>query len=142
MWFSKSTLALCLSAFTKMIAAEAELGIENVVVNECERKATHGDKLSMHYRGTLADTGKQFDASYDRGTPFEFDFGAGRVIRGWDQGLIDMCPGDKRVLTIPPHLGYGDRGAGGVIPGGATLKFEVELLAIKKGGQSWKKDEL
>ena len=79
---------------------------------------------------------------HDRGTPFEFDFGAGRVIRGWDQGLIDMCPGDKRILTIPPHLGYGDRGAGGVIPGGATLKFEVELLTIKKGGQSWKKDEL
>ena len=133
----KFIVFVALTAF----AYAADLKIENLVENECERKAAHGDKLSMHYRGTL-ENGKQFDASYDRGTPFNFDFGAGRVIKGWDQGLIDMCPGDKRKLTIPPHLGYGDRGAGGVIPGGATLIFEVELLEIKKGGQSWKKDEL
>merc|ERR1711893_373449 len=138
---SKPTIAIALIALTA-VAFAADLKIDNIVENECERKATHGDKLSMHYRGTLADGGKQFDASYDRGTPFVFDFGAGRVIKGWDQGLIGMCPGDKRKLTIPPHLGYGDRGAGGVIPGGATLIFEVELLEIKKGGQSWKKDEL
>lgn len=85
----------------------------------------------MHYRGTLADGGRQFDASYDRNQPFDFTIGRGMVIQGWEQGLLDMCVGEKRKLTIPPELGYGSRGAGGVIPGGATLIFEVELLDIK-----------
>ncbi|KAI8898103.1 hypothetical protein BC833DRAFT_455841 [Globomyces pollinis-pini] len=89
----------------------------------------NGDTLSMHYIGTLFDTGKEFDKSINRG-PFEFTLGAGMVIKGWDQGLVDMCIGEKRKLIIPPHLGYGSRGAGGVIPGGATLVFEVELLEI------------
>merc|ERR1712110_467523 len=75
--------------------------------------------------------GKEFDSSYKRGDPFTFTLGGGQVIKGWDQGLMDMCPGEKRRLTIPPHLGYGDRGAGADIPGGAWLVFEVELLKIK-----------
>jgi len=91
--------------------------------------AKAGDSVEVHYRGTLA-SGKQFDASYDRGEPLPFRLGAGQVIAGWDQGVAGMCEGEKRTLTIPPELGYGERGAGGVIPGGATLVFETEMVKI------------
>ena len=97
---------------------------------QCTRLSRAGDHLSMHYRGTLEATGKQFDSSYDRGEPFEFALGQGDVIAGWDEGLRQMCVGESRTLTIPAALAYGERGAGGVIPPGATLRFEVELLAI------------
>merc|ERR1712129_608535 len=83
-------------------------------------------QLSMHYTGTLYSDGSKFDSSVDRGQPFEFQLGQGRVIKGWDQGLLDMCIGEKRKLTIPSDMGYGSRGAGGKIPGGATLVFETE----------------
>lgn len=89
-----------------------------------------GQICVMHYTGWLTD-GKKFDSSLDRGQPFEFPIGQGRVIRGWDEGVATMKIGGKRKLVIPPDLGYGDRGAGGVIPGGATLIFEVELLGLK-----------
>ena len=89
-----------------------------------------GDTVSVHYTGWLK-SGTKFDSSVDRGTPFEFPVGKGRVIKGWDEGVISMKVGGKRKLIIPAHLGYGDRGAGGVIPGGATLIFEVELLGIR-----------
>jgi FKBP-type peptidyl-prolyl cis-trans isomerase len=89
-----------------------------------------GDTLRVHYTGWLK-SGTKFDSSVDRGTPFEFPVGTGRVIRGWDEGIISMKVGGKRKLIIPTHLGYGDRGAGGVIPPGATLIFEVELLGIR-----------
>lgn len=71
-----------------------------------------------------------FDSSRTRNKPFSFVLGKGEVIRGWDEGLVDMCPGEKRTLIIPPDMGYGDRGAGGAIPGGATLKFDVECVSI------------
>ncbi|KAK2749877.1 hypothetical protein FQN57_005293 [Myotisia sp. PD_48] len=99
------------------------------VVTDCTRRTAKGDTVKMHYRGTLAADGSEFDASYKRGQPLSFTVGAGMVIPGWDQGLLDMCVGEKRKLTIPPALAYGDGGVG-PIPGGATLIFETELMEI------------
>ena len=88
-----------------------------------------GDSVSVHYTGWLK-SGEKFDSSHDRGQPLVFPLGRGRVIKGWDEGVASMKVGGKRKLIIPAHLGYGDRGAGGVIPPGATLIFEVELVGI------------
>ncbi|MEZ5853059.1 MAG: FKBP-type peptidyl-prolyl cis-trans isomerase [Hyphomicrobiaceae bacterium] len=93
-----------------------------------------GQRCSMHYTGWLYQDGKKgakFDSSVDRGQPFEFILGVGQVIKGWDEGVASMKVGGKRSLIIPPDLGYGARGAGGVIPPNATLLFEVELLGVK-----------
>ncbi len=92
--------------------------------------ATRGSTVSVHYTGTLL-SGEKFDSSRDRGQPFVFQLGAGNVIPGWEQGVEGMKVGGVRVLTIPPHLAYGERGAGGVIPPNATLRFEIELLGVR-----------
>ena len=89
-----------------------------------------GDSVSVHYTGWLK-SGQKFDSSRDRGQPLEFPLGRGRVIKGWDEGVAGMKIGGKRKLVIPANLGYGARGAGGVIPPNATLIFEVELLKVK-----------
>jgi FKBP-type peptidyl-prolyl cis-trans isomerase len=93
--------------------------------------AAPGGQVSVHYTGWLP-TGEKFDSSVDRGQPFSFPLGAGQVIKGWDEGVAGMKVGGKRQLRIPPDLGYGARGAGGVIPPNATLIFDVELLDVSK----------
>ena len=107
-----------------------ELQVEDVVVGDGE-EARPGHQVSVHYVGVAWSTGGQFDASWDRGEPFEFGLGGGQVIQGWDQGVAGMRVGGRRRLTIPPALGYGSRGAGGVIKGGETLVFVVDLLGTR-----------
>jgi FKBP-type peptidyl-prolyl cis-trans isomerase len=104
------------------------LTIEDLVLGEGVA-AISGQSATVHYTGWLA-SGSKFDSSKDRNNPFVFRLGAGQVIRGWDEGVQGMQVGGTRKLTIPPELGYGTRGAGGVIPPNATLVFEVELLGI------------
>ncbi|QGI58315.1 hypothetical protein CEK27_000440 [Fusarium fujikuroi] len=143
-------LSALASAAIGVVAEDLKIDVSLPVV--CDRKTKKGDRVQMHYRGTLKDSGEQFDASkflrlastlmivtkhmliqtqgYDRGTPLDFVVGSGQVIRGWDEGLLDMCIGEKRLLTIPPEYGYGQR-AIGPIPAGSTLVFETELVGIQ-----------
>lgn len=126
-------IALVVCTQPALSDGDAELKVEIVKSSDsCSRKSKKGDILSMHYTGTLVD-GKEFDSSRQRGEPFRFQIGLGQVIKGWDQGLLDMCVGDKRKLTVPPSLGYGEAGAGDRIPPGATLVFETELTKIEDG---------
>ncbi len=107
----------------------ADLMVEDLEVGTGDA-CKAGDRVSMHYTGWLTN-GKKFDSSVDRNQPFDFQLGVGQVIPGWDQGVEGIRVGGKRKLTIPPHLGYGEFGAGNVIPPNATLVFEVELLEIR-----------
>ncbi|KAL1645254.1 Peptidyl-prolyl cis-trans isomerase fpr2 [Diplodia intermedia] len=111
------------------VALDKPLDIEVTHSVECARKTVAGDKVDVHYRGTLAQDGTEFDASYNRGQPLAFTVGKGMVIKGWDQGLLDMCIGEKRKLTIQPEWAYGSRGVG-PIPPDSVLVFETELVKI------------
>jgi FKBP-type peptidyl-prolyl cis-trans isomerase len=117
------------SNITELVTVDENSGSGN--------EAVTGRQVSVHYTGWLYDgsrpehKGSQFDSSRDRGEPFQFRLGAGEVIPGWDQGVTGMRVGGRRTLTIPPRLGYGSRGAGGVIPPNATLVFDVELLDVR-----------
>ncbi len=115
---------------TDMPVDTSELKKEDIKVGTGE-EAVAGKLVTVHYSGTLTD-GTKFDSSYDRGTPFDFTLGAGEVIQGWDLGVAGMKVGGIRKLTIPPSLGYGEAGAGDVIPPNATLIFEVELLKVQQ----------
>jgi peptidylprolyl isomerase len=107
-----------------------DLQIEDITVGDGP-EAAPGHAVTVHYVGVSFSTGKQFDASWDRGDTFEFPLGAGRVIQGWDEGVAGMKVGGRRKLTIPPHLGYGSRGAGAAIKPNETLVFVVDLLGVR-----------
>ena len=133
MSFFANTEEQHMSQFTTGSTPETTSGtsgliIEDVVVGD-GAEANAGQNVSVHYTGWLSD-GTKFDSSKDRNDPFEFDLGGRSVISGWDEGVVGMKVGGTRKLTIPPQLGYGARGAGGVIPPNATLLFEIELLEI------------
>ena len=108
----------------------ADLVVEDVTLGDGAQVGA-GQVASVHYVGVSHSSGKEFDASYDRGRPLDFTIGAGQVIAGWDQGVNGMKVGGRRKLTIPPHLGYGDHGAGGVIKPGETLIFVVDLVDVR-----------
>ena len=111
-------------------APPADLVIEDITVGD-GTEATKGSTVSAHYVGVAHSTGEEFDASWNRGAPLDFTLGVGMVIQGWDRGIDGMKVGGRRKLTIPPHLAYGDRGAGGAIKPGETLIFVVDLMAVR-----------
>jgi peptidylprolyl isomerase len=108
---------------TDLVVDDIELGVGD--------EAAAGRTVEVHYVGVAHSTGEEFDSSWNRGTPLTFPLGAGRVIAGWDRGVAGMKVGGRRRLVIPPHLGYGDRGAGGVISPGETLIFVVDLVGVR-----------
>ena len=135
--FLATYLVLISSAkLTENLPADAPLriGVKHKP-QECNVVSEAGDQIKMHYTGTLID-GTKFDSSLDRGDPLDFKLGSGMVIKGWDEGLNNMCVGEKRRLTIPSGKAYGDGGSPPVIPPGATLIFEVEMMDIQKAKDS------
>ncbi|MET0692926.1 MAG: FKBP-type peptidyl-prolyl cis-trans isomerase [Propionibacteriaceae bacterium] len=108
----------------------SDLEITDITIGD-GAEATAGSQVRVHYVGVTHSSGEEFDASYNRGAPLDFPLGAGRVIQGWDQGVQGMKVGGRRQLVIPPHLAYGDRGAGGVIKPGETLIFVVDLVDVR-----------
>lgn len=130
------SLLICCLSFAQEVkpginkTKKLQIGVKKRV-DDCPFKSKKGDFLHIHYSGKLED-GTEFDSSYSRNQPLTFTLGAGQVIKGWDQGLLGMCEGEKRKLVIPPDLGYGSSGAPPKIPGDAVLIFEVELVKNDK----------
>merc|ERR1712002_986517 len=112
-----AAIAVLASVFADELQIDVTKAIDEA---DCKHKTQKGDKLSMHYTGTLAADGKKFDSSRDRNKPFDFTLGVGQVIQGWDEGVRGMCVGEKRTLIIPPLMAYGEEGVGSVIPPCAT----------------------
>jgi len=136
-----SLTLLSLATSPAFAAEELEVKVyEGPTECEAENMVEPGDKLAMHYTGTIdassatGKAGSEFDSSRNRGRTFDFVIGGGRVIQGWDKGLLGLCKGAKATLIIPPTMGYGESGAGAAIPGGATLNFDVEVVGITKKG--------
>jgi len=127
----------CMSADCCCVSVHYLFLQETLVPGDGKTYPKPNTKLTMHYIGTLASNGSKFDASRDRGRPFSFTIGVGQVIRGWDEGVMQMSLGEKAILKITSDYGYGARGAGGVIPPNADLNFEVELLAIADWLPAW-----
>ncbi|KAF8815374.1 hypothetical protein BYT27DRAFT_7129097 [Phlegmacium glaucopus] len=128
----------CILVAAVAVAAEdakvppTELQIETTFKpEECPNQAKKGDRIEVHYTGTLFTNGNKFDSSLDRGQPLPLTLGVGQVISGWDQGLVGMCLHEKRTLTIPSNMAYGSRGFGNVIPANSALVFTVELVGLK-----------
>jgi len=126
-WLSLS-FALLVSAQQD---APKELDIKSTFEpSDCNVKAQKGDAIKVHYTGKLFSNGNKFDSSHDRGQPLPLTLGVGQVIKGWDEGLVGMCVGEKRTLTIPSHLAYGERARGSAIPANSALVFDVELVGL------------
>lgn len=124
-----------LSIFTALATAgslkDLEIGItKKIPAEQCRVKAKAGHTVDVHYTGYFRDNLKEFDSSYNRGTPISFKLGSGQVIKGWDQGLLGMCIGEERKIQIPSKLAYGERGIPGVIPKNADMIFDVKLVDI------------
>ena len=131
---ASSSAASAPSASASSAPIEEKLTIEDVTIGT-GAEAKVGDHISIHYVATLAESGKEFDSSRARKQPFDLDAGTGRVIRGWDQGMLGMRVGGTRRVTIPPSFGYGEAGAPPLIPPKSTLIFEIELLSVKRSGK-------
>ncbi|CAA6664105.1 unnamed protein product [Spirodela intermedia] len=123
-----AALVLLVSAKKSADVTELQIGVKYKPAS-CSIQAHKGDRIKVHYRGALTD-GSVFDSSFERGDPIEFELGSGQVIKGWDQGILGMCLGEKRKLKIPAKLGYGAQGSPPKIPGGATLVFDTELVGV------------
>ncbi|KAJ1896182.1 hypothetical protein LPJ66_004145 [Kickxella alabastrina] len=136
MKFLSLTLIALSSAFLLVAGDSAPAALKQLQIGvkfrpaSCPQRTSLGDKISVHYTGKLLSTSEVFDSSLDRKEPIEFTVGHGHVIKGWDQGLLNMCIGEKRRLKIPAELGYGKRGSPPVIPASADLVFDTELVAI------------
>ncbi|XP_034916023.1 FK506-binding protein 2 [Populus alba] len=132
---SKATAIFLLLSVSALVCAKKSGDVKELQIGvkykpeTCEVQAHKGDSIKVHYRGKLTD-GTVFDSSFERGDPIAFELGSGQVIKGWDQGLLGACVGEKRKLKIPAKLGYGEQGSPPTIPGGATLIFDTELVEV------------